>query len=246
MIQPLATAPDLVARAHESLLEAIVSGELAPGTRYTQEALAERLGVSRQPVIQALRLLRMQGLIIDTPNRRGVEVAPLDAHFIGWLYELRAALDAAAAGSAARCSRAGLADEGAAIIERGRAALAASNPAQLVDADVRFHLFVYEASGNPLLLDTARQHWHHTRRAMRAHIARAGTMRDVWNEHAAILDAIVRGDAALASRLSHDHAASSAALLASHPPIEAPDGARARDDTARDHRPSPAGRRRSR
>lgn len=215
MLEPLSAVPDLVARAHQSLVEAIVSGELAPGLRYTQEALAERLGVSRQPIIQALRLLRMQGLIVDTPNRRGVEVAPLDARFIGWLYELRAAIDGAAAGSAARRPREGLAAEGAAIIEQGRAALASASPAELVEADVRFHLFVYEASGNPLLLDTARQHWHHTRRAMRAHIARAGTMREVWNEHAAILDAIVCGDASLASRLSHDHAANSAALLTS-------------------------------
>jgi DNA-binding GntR family transcriptional regulator len=217
MLQPLATPPDLVARVHASLLEAIVAGELAPGQRHTQEALAARLGVSRQPIIQALQRLRMQGLIVDTPNRRGVEVAPLDARFLAWLYELRAALDAAAAGGAARARRPELRRPGAAIIAQGRAALAGQDAAALADADERFHLFVYEACGNPMLLDTARQHWHHTRRAMRAHIALAETMRNVWDEHAAILDAIVSGDAARASRLSHDHATNSAALLAAAP-----------------------------
>src|SRR5690606_21599083 len=152
---------------------------------------------------------RMQGLIVDTPNRRGVEVAPLDAAFVGWLYELRAALDAAAARAAGRKPRPELRAPGAAIVREGRAASAAGDIAALVAADLRFHLFLYEAAGNPLLLETARQHWHHTQRAMTAYVKRAGAMRGVWAEHAAILDAIVRGDAERAARLSHDHAANS-------------------------------------
>ncbi|MCM5572135.1 GntR family transcriptional regulator [Burkholderiaceae bacterium FT117] len=227
MIRPLVPEPDLVDKAHASLLEAILSGELEPGRRYTQEALAERLGVSRQPVIQALRLLRMQGLIVDTANRRGVEVAPLDEAFVGWLYELRAALDAAAARAAARAPRPELRAEGAAILREGRAAAAAGDLEALVRADLRFHLFVYEAAGNPLLLETARQHWHHTRRAMSAYVRRAGPMRKVWAEHAAILEAIVAGDAERAARLSHDHAANSVRQLLAAPregPAEAEAG----------------------
>ena len=53
----LQAAPDLVDQVYRALLDAISDGSLAPGVRVTQEDLAERLAVSRQPVLQALRLL---------------------------------------------------------------------------------------------------------------------------------------------------------------------------------------------
>lgn len=218
MIRPLTPEPDLADQVHGSLLEAILSGELEPGARYTQEALAERLGVSRQPVMQALRLLRMQGLIVDTANRRGVMVAPLDDAFVGWLYELRAALDAAAARAAATRPRPELRAAGEAMLREGRAAAAAGDTDRLVKADLSLHLFIYEASGNPLLLETARQHWHHTRRAMSAYLRRDGAMRPVWTEHAAIVEAIVAGDGDTAAKLSHDHAANSVRMLLNDTP----------------------------
>ncbi|MFP5405594.1 MAG: GntR family transcriptional regulator [Gammaproteobacteria bacterium] len=213
MLRKLVPEPDLVDRVHASLLDAILSGEMEPGTRYTQEALASRLGVSRQPVLQALRLLRLQGLIVDTPNRRGIEVAPLDAVFVARLYQLRAALDAAAARAAAHRARRELRNEGDAIIEEGIAATATGDLERLVRADLRFHSFIYEAADNPLLLETARQYWHHTRRAMTAYVRRAGQMSAVWSEHRRILDAIVEGDPARAAELSHDHASHSVQLL---------------------------------
>ena len=213
MLSKLAPEPDLVDRVHESLLDAILSGDMEPGRRYTQEALAERLGVSRQPVLQALRLLRLQGLIVDTANRRGICVAPLDAAFVTRLYQLRAALDAAAARAAAHRPRADLREAGDRIIEDGIAATEAGDLDRLVQTDLRFHSFIYEAADNPLLLETARQYWHHTRRAMTAYVRRAGQMSAVWAEHRAILDAIVAGDAPRAAELSHDHASHSAQLL---------------------------------
>jgi len=74
----LDTTPDLVDRVHRALRDAICDGDLAPGARLTQEWLAERLGVSRQPVLQALRLLRAEGFVHDAPAR-GVVVASIDA-----------------------------------------------------------------------------------------------------------------------------------------------------------------------
>ena len=53
--------PDLSERIHDAVLEAICSGELKAGTRLTQEELAQRFGVSRQPVLQAMMLLRREG-----------------------------------------------------------------------------------------------------------------------------------------------------------------------------------------
>jgi DNA-binding GntR family transcriptional regulator len=77
----IATAPDLVDQVYRSLLDAISSGALAPGERITQEDIAQRLAVSRQPVLQALRLLKKDGFVLDAPGR-GVLVAPLDADWM--------------------------------------------------------------------------------------------------------------------------------------------------------------------
>jgi len=92
----LSTTPDLADQVYRALLDAISEGSLAPGQRITQEELAEQLAVSRQPVMQALRLLKKDGLIEDAPGR-GVQVTPLDSAWVGHLYEVRGALDALAA-----------------------------------------------------------------------------------------------------------------------------------------------------
>src|SRR6188768_3142201 len=73
----LEAAPDLVDRVYRSLLDAICAGSLAPGQRITQEDIAQQLAVSRQPVLQALRLLKKDGLVQDAPGR-GLQVADLD------------------------------------------------------------------------------------------------------------------------------------------------------------------------
>lgn len=71
----LSVQPNLVEQVHEAILLEISSGKLAPGTRIIQEQIAAELGVSRQPIQQALLLLRNQGLLRDAPGR-GLIVAP--------------------------------------------------------------------------------------------------------------------------------------------------------------------------
>ncbi|HMN80692.1 MAG TPA: GntR family transcriptional regulator [Burkholderiaceae bacterium] len=213
MLGQIDPSPDLAEQVYEALLEGICSGRLAPGERFTQEALAARLGVSRQPVLQALLLLRRQGLFVDTENRRGVRVAPLDAAFVGSLYAVRAALDGLAGRCAASRPRPELLAAGSDIVRRGRRAAEQGERQALVALDLEFHQFLYEASGNPLLLDTAQLHWHHTRRVMAAYLSRPSSVRNVWNEHDAILQAIVAGDAAAAERLSREHCEQSGRML---------------------------------
>lgn len=212
----LSATPALVERTYRALLDAIVSGELAPGERHTQDALAERLGVSRQPVLQALLLLRHQGLVKDEPGRRGVEVVPLSAAFIQQLYLVRGALDALAARSAAYRPRPELREPGMALIRAGRTAAAAGDLRALVEADVAFHAFLYQAAHNPLLAETAEVHWHHTRRAMAAYLRQTASLRTVWNEHVALLGAVVRGDARMAERLAREHCEASAQIMLRH------------------------------
>ena len=196
----LQAAPDLVDQVYRALLDAISDGSLAPGARITQEDLAERLAVSRQPVLQALRLLKKDGLVSDAPGR-GLLVAPLDAGWIGHAYEVRGALDALAARLAAG-RRVALDPR---LIEQGRRAARGRNVKAMIEADSAFHNAIYAASGNPLIEASAQLHWVHLKRVMGA-VLQVSTLREpIWDEHAAIAAAIGAGDAKLATRLIEHH-----------------------------------------
>jgi DNA-binding GntR family transcriptional regulator len=201
LLVKLDAAPDLVDRVHRAMLDAIVDGSLAPGARLTQEEIAEQLAVSRQPVLQALRLLKRDGLVQDAPGR-GVIVAPLDAELIARIYEVRGALDALAARLAAQ-RRASL-DPG--LLERGRRAARGRDVRAMIDADIAFHSAIYDASGNPLIGQSALAHWAHLRRVMGASLQSLAHRGTIWDEHAAIADAIAAGDEALAAELISRHA----------------------------------------
>ena len=217
MLRQVTPTPDLTERVHQALLDAIVSGELVPGERLTQEQLADRLGVSRQPVLQALMLLRGQGLIQDTETRRGIRIAPLQGEHLVDRYRVRAALDGLAAASAAAKPRADLVRGGRSLMAAGQRAAAHGDIAALVDADLRFHEFIYEASGNPILTETVRPHWLHIRRAMHAFLRQPVSFEGVWREHEGILKAIVAGDADTAERLSRSHCERSVEFLINTP-----------------------------
>lgn len=197
----LQAAPDLVDRVYRALLDAISEGSLAPGARLTQEEIAEQLAVSRQPVLQALRLLKKDGLVHDAPGR-GVIVAPLDAAWIAQVYEVRGALDALAARLAAR-RRKTLDPK---LVEQGRRAARGRNIQLMIDADIAFHNAIYEASGNPLIGESARAHWVHLRRVMGAVLQASPQREAIWDEHEAIAEAIAAGDAKRASALIDHHA----------------------------------------
>ena len=76
-MKALTVQPNLVEQVRDAILQEIASGAFAPGDRIIQEQIAQALGVSRQPVQQALTLLRNQGVLQDAPGR-GLLVAPLD------------------------------------------------------------------------------------------------------------------------------------------------------------------------
>ncbi len=204
----------LADRVYRAILDAICAGELAPGARITQDELAARLDVSRQPVLQALVLLRRQGFVRDS-GRRGIVVAPFDRDFVAQLYEVRSALDGAAARGAARRGQADARLSGPGLIAAGRAAVASGSVARMIEADMRFHLFLYDLSGNPLIAETAGLHWHHIRRVMGGYIGRYRGRGEIWDEHEAILRAVVDGAPDEAERLARHHAdAAVASLLA--------------------------------
>jgi DNA-binding GntR family transcriptional regulator len=211
-MERLAVQQPLADRAYRAILDAICDGELVPGQRVTQDELAERLQVSRQPVLQAILLLKRQGFLRDS-GRRGIQVAPLDPDFVTQLYELRSALDGAACRGAAARGAAEARLWGGRLIEEGRAAVRSGSIHAMIAADMRFHLYLHELSGNPLIAETAALHWQHTRRVMGVYLARYVARDAIWDEHAAILAAIAAGDADRAERLARQHADAAGANL---------------------------------
>ncbi len=194
------STPDLVEKVYASLLDAISDGTLAPASRVMQEDIAEQLAVSRQPVLQALRLLRKDGFVLDAPGR-GVLVAPLNVATLVQIYQVRSTLDALAARLAAQAKV--VLD--AQLITQGRVAARGTDIKAMMKADAAFHTAIYAASGNPLIAQTAQTNWHHIRRAMGA-VLQVSTMRQSsWDEHEAIAKAIAQGDAAKAETLTRQH-----------------------------------------
>ena len=91
------------------------------------------------------------------------------------------------------------------LIERGRKAAAGRSVAAMIEADLAFHRAVYAATGNPLIERSAQLHWSHIRRVMGASLQRSAVRESVWDEHAAVADAIAAGDAARAEALMRQH-----------------------------------------
>jgi DNA-binding GntR family transcriptional regulator len=205
-------APNLVEQVHDAILAEIASGALPPGERIVQEQLAAALGVSRQPVQQALLLLRQQGLLRDAPGR-GLVVAPIDPDHAQHMYDMRAVIEGLACRLAAERGAERAARDGPVLIESGRKAVAAGAVAKMVAADMRFHEFIYALSGNPLIAPSMATHWSYTQRIMGDIVARDQTPRDIWDQHERILRAIIRGDGEGAEALARKHIAGAAAFL---------------------------------
>jgi DNA-binding GntR family transcriptional regulator len=201
----LQTQPTLVEQVVNAIVSEIVDGDLPANARLIQDELARAYGVSRQPVQQALLLLRDRGLVREAPGR-GLIVSPLDVDFVRNLYEVRAMLDGLAARLAAERGAARAKDEGQAFIDAGRAAVASGSLSAQIEADMRFHAFINELSGNPLIGETTAPHWPYLRRVMGEVLRDDEQMPEViLEEHVAILDAIVAGQGARAEVLSREH-----------------------------------------
>jgi len=211
-MRPIEPEPDLSERIHDAVLDAICSGELKAGARITQEELANKFGVSRQPVLQAMMLLRREGFLVDA-GRKGVCVAPLDVQQARNLYVVRGALDGAAARLAAANYTPYLVERGRRLLEVGRRAVATGHVPSVIEADIDFHLFIYEASGNPLIGETAQPHWAHLRRVMAAALGEEDLRVSVWDEHEAILKSLEDGKVAEAEALCRNHTEQMADIL---------------------------------
>ena len=188
MIKPLDTTPNLTERVYNAIVDEILDGTLKPGQHLIQEQLAAELGVSRQPIQQAMALLRADGLVEET-GRRGMTVTTLDVDRMRHHYEIRAVLDGFGARQAAGlCARdAGRARvfwmEAEVILTGGFTSVTAGHSSDQIRHDEMFHEMIYTRSGNPVLADTAGPNWRFLRRAMGDVLRHAAPPAAIWEEH---------------------------------------------------------------
>lgn len=204
--------PKLVAQVHDALISEIAQGRLKPGERIIQEQIAELLGVSRQPVQQALLLLRDQGVLHDAPGR-GLMVAPMDPQYVSNIYDVRAMLEGLAFRRAAELSADCARKLGPALIDKGWEAASSGSVAALIAADLEFHGLIHHLCRNPLIAPTLEAQWTCTQRVMGEALIRNGTPRAIWSQHEAMLEAVMTSDGDAAERLAREHVECAAAVV---------------------------------
>lgn len=188
----------------EQLKRIILSGEVAPGERLNEAALALRMGTSRGPIREAIRMLNGIGLVRAVPNR-GVFVREISVREMLEIYELRALLLGFAAAHAAEHLAPAPRRELAQLLARMDAACAADDGDAYYALNLRFHTLLMELGGNQRACRAYDDHVKELHLFRRTYFDRAGNMRRSNLEHRQIFEAIVAGSAARARTLAQRH-----------------------------------------
>ncbi|KUL52386.1 GntR family transcriptional regulator [Streptomyces sp. NRRL F-4489] len=213
-----------------AIRDEIVCGVLPPGSRLVEDLLAARYGVSRVPVREALRTLRSEGFV-TIRDHAGACVAELTDQEAADLLDIRAALEPlGAARAAARRGSAHL-KVLRGLVRLGREQARRGHAADLRQLDGWFHETLAQAAGSPSLTAPLTQlrrkiEWMYV-------IEAPPRVTASWDEHAAVLDAVVRRDAERARALMAAHIARSLPVyrLRRHAPVVS--GPKRPDNTAR-------------
>lgn len=134
-----------------TLRQAILRGEMEPGERLMEIQLAEKLGVSRTPIREAIRKLELEGLVIMIP-RKGAEVAHITEKDMRDVLEVRCALEELAATLASKNVTPERIKELKAANKVFEAAIVSKDVVNIVDADVSFHDIIYAMTNNQRLV----------------------------------------------------------------------------------------------
>lgn len=188
----------------ETLREAIRNGILEPGERLMEIQIAEELGVSRTPVREAIRKLELEGYVIMLP-RRGTYVANLSIKDINEVYEIRASIDALAAGLAAERITPDELEQMERMLVATAEAFERGNMELVVECDTKFHDVLYCASRNDRLVGIINNLREQLTRFRSISMAHAGRMKKTMEEHGLIVEAIAQRDAELAQTLARQH-----------------------------------------
>lgn len=205
------------ARVAAVLRAEILDGRLSPGTRIRQEEVADRLGSSRLPVREALRMLDAEGLVVIEPNR-GARIPVLDRDEVEVLYRMRERLEPLALIES--MPRLSVADVER-ILELQTRIESVDDIRDFLVLDREFHLATYSACPVDHLQDSVARLWNATQHYRRAFMTLAGQERRwvVNAEHALLVDAIRRADPTDAERYLVGHIRRTRRELVSHPEV---------------------------
>ena len=182
----------------------VSSGILKPGDQLEVNALAERFGVSRTPIREAIRTLVESG-VLETRPRKGSFVRVLSAKQLLDLFQVAAELE----GMACRLAALSLTKENVEAIERGLAkciqAAEVQNNAEYAMANLDFHTAIHNASGNDWLIEQLRQLQINLNSYRTMPYEIRGRLKKSTDEHKIICDAILSGDGEHACNLMRDH-----------------------------------------
>jgi DNA-binding GntR family transcriptional regulator len=202
LIRPVERPVPLRQSVYEALVELIVAGALRPGQHLVESELARQLGVSRQPVREALHRLEAEGWIDLRPSQGAFVHVPTEQE-VDQLLDVRELLEGATARLAARAATPEAVARLRAAWEKGEAAVESGDTAAAVAANNDFHAAVAEIAGNAVLAQLVeivgrRVRWHYRQVApARGH--------ESWAEHAELVAAIEAGNEDQAAALARVH-----------------------------------------
>lgn len=209
----------LTEHAYRALKQRILTMAMPPGHGFTESGLVAELAVGKTPVREALTRLRQEGLVHAAP-RAGWRVADVTLKEARDLLATRSLLEAEAArlAAAARVQPERLRELKAIKTPKLDPADPASVSA-VVEANTRFHMAIAQMSGNDVLVDLLRhvlerlQRLFHLGLSLSADPAAPGPAPDDRHQHAELVDALLKGEAAAAKRLAAQHAHDSQAMV---------------------------------
>ena len=187
-----------------TLRQAILTGELKPGERLMEIHLANRLGVSRTPIREAIRKLELEGLVTMIP-RRGAEVAQITEKSMKDVLEVRRTLDALSAELA--CERISPEEEEALKIacQNFEEAVKTKDAKIIAKADVAVHDIIAAATGNQRLIQLINNLAEQMYRYRFEYIKDASQHERIIQEHRVIYESIAKKDKEAASNMAKTH-----------------------------------------
>jgi DNA-binding GntR family transcriptional regulator len=198
------TALTKVDLAYQLLRNRIFQGALAPGTSLDQEAIATYLGLSTTPVREALRRLESEKLVISRSHRDTI-VAPVSLELLENTYAVRLSLDPMAVGLAAVQAN----DEQLAEIKRLCIQPTYDDPVTDLHSNRTMHRAIYAACGNPTLVEILDMLWDRSDRYRLIVLRTKSTAKSAYEEHKAIVQAVLERDAKRSAELMRQHIATS-------------------------------------
>ncbi|MFP4697798.1 MAG: GntR family transcriptional regulator [Eubacteriales bacterium] len=187
-----------------TLREAILKGELVPGQRLMEKQLADRMGVSRTPIREAIRKLELEGLVVMVP-RKGAEVARITEKDLKNVLEIRCALEELAVRIACKKINESEVRELRSTITEFAEAIDQKDFDSIVEKDVEFHDIIFQATGNEKLIQILNNLREQIYRFRVEYIRKADNHYNLLKEHEEILNAIENKNVERARKVAEQH-----------------------------------------